>query len=325
MSKPLIKRFFLFLFLLGCQPSIYSIEYEDGRGHSLITQLDEQTLDSTSSAVNTFPSEISPETTTRSQNGLEVPTHTLPNEMPSEIPSIHISEPELFAVIFRAFDRATLSAQVTSTVQIITKRMGEPFQAGELLIQLDDTVFEGLRQKAQGNLAKAQAELSSKEQLFQDNISSVYELKSAQANVAIAISDLISAEHAVRACHIMAPYNGKIVQLFVEIAELIQEGKPLIEIVNDQYLIGQVLVPASNLSKIILNKPVMIQVRETGETVVGKILRINPVIDPASSLIKIDIVVENQNSRLRAGMIGETALEEPNYYSPIHPRKAHRG
>ncbi len=239
--------------------------------------------------------------------GAEIPEY-------ANIPSENYTPPKTapsYAVIFRSFDRATLSAEITSTVQKITHRMGESFEIGELLILLDDTIFQGLLYKARASLDKAKAELGAKEKLYKENIASHYELKTAQANVATAMSDVINAKHAIKACHIIAPYNGKVVQLFVEDAELIREGNPLIEIVNDEQLIGQVLVPANatNLSRIALGTNLKIEVTETGETVMGKILRVSPVIDPASSLIKIDIVVDNKEEKLKSGMIGSITLE----------------
>ncbi len=243
---------------------------------------------------------------------------TLENQEPIEPPPPATPQPMAYAVIFKSFDRATLSSLVTSTVIKITHRMGEYFRAGELLVLLDDTVFQGLLFKAKGTLEKAKAELEAKQNLYSQEIASLFELKTAQANVAIATSDVISAEHAIKACHITAPYNGKVVQLYVEEAELIQEGKPLMEIVNDEHLIGQVLIPANaaNIKTISLGKPLKISINETGETVMGKIFRVSPIIDPASSLIKIDVLVDNKEGNLRSGMIGSTILEEENQPKP---------
>ena len=80
-----------------------------------------------------------------------------------------------------------------------------------------------------------------KKQLYKDNIASTLEIKVAQADLATAESDLITAQYSVNACTINAPDDGQVVNLFVEEHELIQQGKPLIEIVDDSSLIGQVI------------------------------------------------------------------------------------
>jgi RND family efflux transporter MFP subunit len=244
-----------------------------------------------------------------SDSEMSVPSFDLPKVLPSE----EASEQEVpsFAVIFKGFDRAVISSKITSTVVKITHRMGEHFQEGDLLIKLDDTVYQGLRKKAEGNLNKAMAELNAKKELFAADIASIYEVKTAEANVAIAQSEVINANYAIDACYIVAPYDGNVVTLFVEEFELIQEGKPLIEIVNDQFLIGQVLAPVSFISKVKRDQPVDIYIKELNKVVAGKILRIDAVIDPASSTFKIDIVVDNKQGLLKAGMIGLVGFELP--------------
>lgn len=258
------------------------------------------------------------------ETDLIVPEFDLPSEiLPEEYVKQKSDEPQL-AVIFRGLDRATISSKVNSTVLGISHRMGERFRKGELLVRLDDTIFVGLKEKALGNLAKARAETEAKEQLFKQDIASAYEVKVARANVAVAISDLITAQYSIDACHVMAPYDGKVVSLFVEEHEQIQEGKPMIEIVNDLFLIGQVLAPASIISSIRLGQPVDIFVREIGTKVTGKILRIDAVIDPASSTFKVDLLVDNQMGALRVGMIGEVVFKSQNSYSQVEPQPAEK-
>lgn len=269
--------------------------------------------------VNEYPPAIHEEPLLQEQpNELIVPEFDLPSELPHEMtPAPH--QPDKLDVILRGFDRAVISAKVTTSVLEVTHRMGERFNKGDLLILLDDTVYIGLKKKAEGNLNKAQAELISRKQLFEENIASEFEVKTAEANVAIAQSDLISAQYAIDASHIMAPYDGKVVSLFVEPFELIQEGKPLIEIVNDRYIIGQVLAPVSELTKIQYDAPVEVFVEELQETVHGKILRIDAVIDPASSTFKIDLLIDNAHGHLKPGMIGRVLFEFKDPYTSIKP------
>jgi hypothetical protein len=62
-------------------------------------------------------------------------------------------------------------------------------------------------------------------------------------------------------------------------------------------------------------------VNEVKESVTGSILRISPIIDPASSLIKIDILVENKNGFLRSGMLGYTSFENESSSSTYERKK----
>ena len=72
--------------------------------------------------------------------------------------------------------------------------MGESFEQGEVLIQLDDIVFQGQFLKAQAEVQRAEADLYAKQQLFNDGAVSLIELKGSEAQAASAQADLILAE-----------------------------------------------------------------------------------------------------------------------------------
>lgn len=229
-------------------------------------------------------------------------SQSFPSEEQSQ--DFYPSENYLRVILYPIY-RVTLSSEViVTTVERITKRMGESFKVGELLIKLDDTIYAGLLIKAQGLLQKAKTELSAKQQLYRDGIASIFEIKAAESDLASAESDIISAQYAVDACVIKGPFDGEVVNLFVEEHELIQQGKPLIEIVDDSSLVGKVLVPSTMLDQFFLGKEVKVKVKEINKIVTGNVLRIDSVIDPASSTIKVDIEIKNPDKTMRGGMIG---------------------
>lgn len=232
------------------------------------------------------------------------PEETTPIDYTQEIYS-----EENLRVILVPEDQTTLSSEVPiTTVQRIFKQMGQAFKKDEILIQLDATIYEGILKKAQGILDKTITQLKTKRALYQDGIASTNEVKYAQADFDVAESDFITARHNYQSCIIRAPYDGKVVAVLVEEHELIQQGKPLIEVVNDTILRGKILVPSSMISKLELGKDVKVKIRETNSFVVGIITHIDAVIDPASSMIKVDLSIPNQDGKLQAGMIGMTQL-----------------
>lgn len=229
-------------------------------------------------------------------------TNTLNETAPITTPK------QTIRVVFSPLYRTVLSNEVTSTIEEIYKRMGESFVEGDELIKLDDTIYRGNVLKAEGNLKKANAAYNSKKTLYDDGIASLIELETAAADVATAESNLITAQYELDACTVLAPYDGKVVSLFIEEHETVQQGKPLIEIVDDHILLGKIFLPATYWNKIKLDQEIAITVNETESIVVGKVFRIDAVIDPASALIKVDISVDNSEQNLRAGMIGNLNL-----------------
>ena len=240
-----------------------------------------------------------------------LPNPQLYPQKPPEEPYPEPAQPsEELRVILTPSHRTTLSSEVVvSTVQVVAKRMGDSFQQGDLLIQLDATVFKGLLLKATGLLKKAKINLTAKQELYQDNIASHFDIAAAQADLDAAQSDVISARHAVEQCTILAPYDGKVTNVYVEEHELVQQGKPLIEVINDTILIGRMLVPSYLFDKVSPDETLTISVRDANAIVTGKISRIDSAIDPASGMFKVDIEIDNRDRKLRSGMIGTTQLE----------------
>lgn len=201
-----------------------------------------------------------------------------------------------------------LSSQVSAPVTAIYKRMGESFKKGEILMIIDDTVYLANLEKARAVLDRGKTVLSARQSLFKDNIASYVDLKDAEAAVASAAAELALAENQVEASTIIAPYNGKVVNLNIEEFELPQPGQALMEIEEDDLLLAKVLVPSIYINSLQIGKIIDVHVKETNTIIPAKIIRIGAVIDPSSSTIAIDAEINNEEGLLKSGMIGTTNL-----------------
>jgi RND family efflux transporter MFP subunit len=216
---------------------------------------------------------------------------------------------DIFQVTIDPRHRTQLAAEIPSPVVKINKKMGEPFKKGEVLIQLDDTIYQANLQKAKSALEKAQTQLDGKKQLFKDNVASLFELKEAESDLATAKADLAIAQKNLNATIIEAPYDGKVVSLDIEEYELPQVGKNLIEIIDDRVLIAKILVPSTLLPKIKVGSDFKIDVREVGRSIDAHISRIGAVIDPSSGTLRIESDIDNTKENLVAGMSGKANFD----------------
>jgi RND family efflux transporter MFP subunit len=170
----------------------------------------------------------------------------------------------IFQVTIDPRHRTSLSAEIVSTVIKVPQKMGSAFRKGDLLIQLNDVLYQSNLEKAQAALIKAKTELDAKNHLFHDNQGSLFELKEAEANFATAKADLALAQRNFSATKILAPYDGKIISVEIEEFETPQLGKTLIDVVDDKVLVAKFLIPSSYLPKIKVGTPFQIEIRETG-------------------------------------------------------------
>lgn len=211
-----------------------------------------------------------------------------------------------FQVIIDPLNKAILSAQLSVPVKKIHKKMGDSFNKGDVLLELDNSIYIAQLKKARAILEKAQNTYQAKEELFDARIASLSELKEAYAEWASAQAEFEVSKKQLEACKIVAPYRGKVASVLLFEHELPQVGQPLVEVVGDEVLLAKMLVDAKYLPLLSVDKPIEIYVNELKQNLTARIKRIGSVIDPASSTIAVEAEIINNDSALIAGMTGFT-------------------
>ena len=234
------------------------------------------------------------------------PTESLQDSESSPSPSQEQTDPIPF--VLEPLHRTILSAQISSPVKRIYKRMGESFQEGDILVKLDDVIYKANLQKTISALNRAKVALVAKTNLFKGQVASRFDIVDAQAAVSSAESDLSLARNQLDACTILAPYDGKVVAIMIEEHELPQVSQQLLEILDDDSLIAKIHVPTSYLPQLKIGQTLKVNIIETGETFEAKIIRIGSLLDPTSATIKVDAEINNENQLLRPGMTGTTHI-----------------
>lgn len=247
-----------------------------------------------------------------SQNFLHSVESPEPKEMAitqsnEEIDTANQNDPR-FRVILGAYYRTSLSPVILRPVKYINFRMGDRFRQGDVLIQLDSVSLTAARDKAKAVLAKAASEFDAKSQLYNRDLSSHFEYNEAKAALEAAKAELIIAEDSLAKGLLVAPFNGKVVDLMIEENEYPKENTPIVEIIDDHIIRAKFLLPAKYFKYVRIGAPVEINVIGLGK-VKGVITRTGSIIDPSSSTIKIEAEIENPNGELIPGMIGLITLE----------------
>jgi RND family efflux transporter MFP subunit len=183
--------------------------------------------------------------------------------------------------------------------------MGDSFLEGETLVELDSGIYKANLLRGEAAVAKTHTVYQAKQKLFEQAIASESEVKDAFALYATAQAELEIARKQYASCFLTAPFNGKVVNTLLMEHELPQAGQPIIEIVGDEVILAKMLITANHLRELTLNKPIRIFIRELNRSVEANIKRIGPVIDPSSSTISVEAEMDNNSSRLIAGMLGK--------------------
>ena len=112
------------------------------------------------------------------------------------------------SVIFDPKSQAVLSAEVPAKVEVIRKELGQKFDKGELLVQLDEGAYRPNVQKNQSAATAAAKNLQVTEKLFEGQSASPIDLENARKDNGMATAGLQLAQKELVSCRITAPFRG---------------------------------------------------------------------------------------------------------------------
>lgn len=213
-------------------------------------------------------------------------------------------------VLLQPSRKVILSAEVSARLLKIHKEMGESFKEGDILLELDSTVFSAKKSKMEADLKTAETALNAVTRLYKSNSRSQLDLMKAENDKAVAAANLVVAEHELDACSLKAPYSGRVVKVFPDEYELLQCGQELISIVDDRILRARFLAPAKFFSSLKKGDKVLITIPGIPEQFSGNITNISAAIDAASNTLEVYAEVNNEESKLRGGMVGTLIIDK---------------
>jgi membrane fusion protein (multidrug efflux system) len=195
-----------------------------------------------------------------------------------------------------------VSAEVAGRIERIDAREGDPCRAGEKLVFLNtDLLF------AQAQRARAQAEFDKREydrvaDLQARGVATSTELDQARTKAAAsgAVYDEIKArlDRAV----IVAPVDGVLNRIPVEVGEYLREGDLVAEIVDMARAKIVVNVPQRDVLHLAVGQEETILLsEEPPRTLTGKIGYISELADEKTRTTRVEIVVDNSQQLLRSG------------------------
>lgn len=192
---------------------------------------------------------------------------------------------------------AVLSPAVGGLVAVLDVDAGDPVEAGQLVVGLDDELArlalrraEAEEASAQSALADAQRRLAEAEPLVRDKSIAETEVKSLRAEVDIdaaavaAASASLAEQQAVLARHsVRAPFDGVVAERIAELGEWVAPGDPLLRLVATDGLRFDFRVPQSHFSGLSERTPVQVSLDAyPGRSWAGRIEAIVPVNDPGA-------------------------------------------
>lgn len=217
--------------------------------------------------------------------------------------------------ITEAINDVTLSAPSAGIISRRPLPEGEFVKAGTVLMELDKELelLEVDRRKAVLDLRTTDMENSKK--LFEKTISlSREEMDKKITEYAVAKTEYELAQEQLKRRHVAAPFDGTITALLLNVGEACQAQQPLVRLVDTRKCYFICNVEARSGHTLTPGQSVRLEVEAGQEDAVftGTVFFVSPVVDPASGLMRVKVLFDNPEGKIRPGVAGRMLLPERN-------------
>lgn len=215
---------------------------------------------------------------------------------------------------FVSIKGATLSAKESGNIVAVNFESGAKVKAGDVLIEIDNSVETANLKGALARLEFAKQNLERTQKLKGQSAMSLSNLEDAQSRVRQGESEVQSIRAAIERKKIVAPFDGRAGIRTVNVGGFVTAGAPLVPLYSVDPIYYNFSVPQQLAPMLSTGGTVAITVDAfPGRTFSGEVTAINPNIDEVTRTIAVQATVSNSQEELLPGMFGSILLE---YGSP---------
>lgn len=210
-----------------------------------------------------------------------------------------------------AVDNPIISSNISGMIDHLTLQDGNFFKKGDPLVQINCRAQESELVLANVILAKKEKIQNINRRLNQLGSVSELEMAISSSEVEEALSRIAYHRAIVDNCSIIAPFDGRVVQVFVNQSQYVREGEPILEIIDNQKLEIEMIVPSVWLSWLTKEHAFTMEMDETNRTYPAVITRITGKVDPVSHSVKVYGQLAKHWENLMPGMSGKVNIHPP--------------
>lgn len=236
---------------------------------------------------------------------------------------------------------ARLEVETGGILEFLTNKDGERYRegdrvkAGDVIARItgDDVRLAARKEATYQRFKTAKEDYESTKKLYDDGFKSKSDLLNASSSLEDARTDYEKSLNAEKRSELVTPIDGVILRLArdrddqsqpLASGQYVNPGFEVARIAPIDELVADVDLVAQDIAKVKVGLPARIQQYSwKGETFTGKVVRLDPVIDPATRALKAEVEVDNHEGKLRPGMFVEvTIIREKRKDVPYVPREA---
>lgn len=214
-------------------------------------------------------------------------------------------------------------ARTSNRVKSLLVEEGSQVKAGDLLLQLDDDIQTIQVSKAKNQVLESREEYERQKSLHAQNLISDQVFSQSKFQLQQLELNLQDAERELGYTQIHAPIHGKITQRMVKVGDQVSAGQDLFTIIDFDSIVARLYVTEKALSKIRTKQPVRVESTAFPDEIFnGHILRIAPVVESRSGMIKVTVGFQDVGPLLPGMYVDGSIITSSKPDALLLPKKA---
>ncbi|BDD11530.1 MexH family multidrug efflux RND transporter periplasmic adaptor subunit (plasmid) [Fulvitalea axinellae] len=220
------------------------------------------------------------------------------------------------------FKELALKSETIGKVSRIYKKKGDWVKQGDLILQTENSSLYARLLAAEANHKQNKHDLSRYEELFRQEAITQQQLEQAQVKAIMAESEWVMAKKRYQDSRITAPIDGMINEDYFEVGELLANGAPVCDLVNNSQVKLKVKLAEQEINRISEGQTVRVKVPLfPDETINAEVLTVAVKADDAYRY-EVVILIQNPEGKLRSGMFASCEFDFEPQRTLVIPREA---
>lgn len=204
-----------------------------------------------------------------------------------------------------------LATQAAGNVTAIEFKANQNVEAGGLLVQIDDAVERADLASAQAAVERDRPQLERVRTLRETGVTSEQTLEAAETALATSESTLARIQAVIDQKAIEAPFAGTIGIPRIDVGQYLQPGDVIATLQRLTTMRVDFTVPEQRLGEMQMGQAASFGLTEDEFPYQGKIIGIDPKVDPQTRLVSVRAEVDNPGGELRPGQFIRVRVELP--------------
>jgi membrane fusion protein, multidrug efflux system len=221
----------------------------------------------------------------------------------------YANDPSALRGVVKAVNEAAISSDVGTRIVELPFREGQAFKKNDVLIAFDCDRLQADMKAAEAERRGHHAAWENAARLYQMRAAGAHEVSMAAATHDKSAAIVEGLQVRVKQCRIIAPFDGRILDLNVRKHETPSPSQPLIRILDDQSLEIDMLLPAASIATLKSGAQFDLTLDETGRVISGEITRVGAALDIVSQTFKASGIPKGDWSGILPGMSGTIIIK----------------